>query len=743
MTTESRVVVVGSVVKVRPTDQPTGSNVAQLLAARNEFESFQIVIQAGQSTLQNVTVALSTPLTGPGGTAIPADNVTIYREEYYNVVVESDQEGKPPGRWPDVLIPARDPWFHQLRKAFPIDVPAGENRVAWIDVLVPGNAMTGVYSGSITVTGANINVTVPIQLTVFNATLPSTSSLKSAFAIGWNDLCLAQYGKSCFDLNPPNESEGWRLNALCARIALDNRITISYPQYQPLSTGNTPLFRQHTLPLLHGTAPTRLPGARLTSLQVDQGQQNLAAWRNEAQNQGFADRAFVYACDEPGANQVSWNNCRQAANNAEGAWPGVPILVTASIQNANRFNATEYIDRLVVLVNQMHDKPNQPNAGDQRNNYDVFLNNPNNQVWLYTSCMSHGCEPNRPVEQQCQSSPPGPATNDPYFDGWPSYVIDAPASEARAMGWLSFLYRTSGELHFQVTHCLRTAWTAQYAFGGNGDGTLFYPGDPQGDPQRGIPGIGGTEWIPLESMRLKLIRDGYQDYEYLKILKDRGQEAAAANIARGLFPNMYTTKRDDVDVQAARRQLAHLIDPSNVPDAEPARLDHLVLYRPGHPGNQAFYILRNQGGQFSPVFASQTGIGGYDLLALEDRAFAFDYNSSGKLDHLVLYRPGHPGNQAFYILRNQGGQFSPVFASQTGIGGYDLLALEDRAFAFDYNSSGKLDHLVLYRPGHPGNQAFYILRNQGGQFSPVFASQEGIDGYDLLAPEDQAFAFDY
>jgi hypothetical protein len=72
------------VVKVRPTDQPSGSNVARLLAARNEFESFQIVIQAGQSTLQNVNVALSAPLAGPGGTTIPADNVTIYREDYYN-----------------------------------------------------------------------------------------------------------------------------------------------------------------------------------------------------------------------------------------------------------------------------------------------------------------------------------------------------------------------------------------------------------------------------------------------------------------------------------------------------------------------------------------------------------------------------------------------------------------------------------------------------------------------------------
>jgi hypothetical protein len=44
----------------------------------------------------------------------------------------------------------------------------------------------------------------------------------------------------------------------------------------------------------------------------------------------------------------------------------------------------------------------------------------------------------------------------------------------------------------------------------------------------------------------------------------------------------------------------------------------------------------------------------------------------------------------------------PVYAMGspgTGIDGYDLADPADRAFAFDYNSSGKLDHLVLYRPG--------------------------------------------
>ena len=62
-------------------------------------------------------------------------------------------------------------------------------------------------------------------------------------------------------------------------------------------------------------------------------------------------------------------------------------------------------------------------------------------------------------------------------------------------------------------------------------------------------------------IQVKLIRDGYEDYEYLKLLADRGQRDRARAIARELFPNMYTTDQSDRQVQAARLQLARLVPP--------------------------------------------------------------------------------------------------------------------------------------------------------------------------------------
>jgi hypothetical protein len=174
-----------------------------------------------------------------------------------------------------------------------------------------------------------------------------------------------------------------------------------------------------------------------------------------------------------------------------------------------------------------------------------------------------------------------------------------------------------------------------------------------------------------------------------------------------------------------------------------SKTDHLVLYRPGHG---AIFILKNTGGKFTPVYAQAhggSGIGGWDLQSPLDQAFAFDYDHSGKLDHLVLFRPGHG---AIFILKNTGGKFAPVYAQGhggAGIGGWDLQSSVDRAFAFDYDHSGKLDHLVLYRPGHG---AIFILKNTGGKFSPVYAQAHGGNGigqWDLQSSADQAFAVDY
>jgi hypothetical protein len=534
--------VVDSLRTVKPKGAPGGAGRARISAARNEFESFQVAISAGSTPLRGLSVSLAAPLAGPGGT-IPQRNVTIYREAYLDIKNPSDLEGSK-GRWPDALIPKVDPFYGEHRNAFPVNVPAGENRVAWVDVLVPPGQAAGNYSGSLRVTASGgFSRTIPIDLHVYPFGIPSTSTLRSAFGIDW-EVCTAHYGNDCIN----NEERGWALKSLYVRAGLEDRITLSYAEYQPPVPGSeSSWFRQYALPLIQGKTaqndagswlPMRLRGARMTSVQVD-GDEYLDDWKREAKSGGFTSRSFLYACDEPNTDPDTWRYCKRQARSARQGWPGLDVLITSTIQNANRFDAAGLIDILVPIVNEMDDKLGigSPYAGNQRPKYNPFLSQPGNRLWLYTSCESHSC-----------SGDPG---SDPYWRGWPSYVVDQPASEHRAMGFVSYEYGASGELYFAVDYDLDTAWTNQYDFGGNGDGTLFYPGTPKR--------IGGQHDIPIDSIRLKRIRDGREDYEYLHILDRRGDRAQAMNVARGLFPTLYETDVSAARFEGARAHLAALI----------------------------------------------------------------------------------------------------------------------------------------------------------------------------------------
>ena len=169
--------------------------------------------------------------------------------------------------------------------------------------------------------------------------------------------------------------------------------------------------------------------------------------------------------------------------------------------------------------------------------------------------------------------------------------------------------------------------------------------------------------------------------------------------------------------------------------------DHLLFYRPGT--GVAYVVQKNTGANtYTTVFASSHGIGSYDLLSPADRIIAFDYNGSGYKDHLIAYRPGTGGVQ---IIANNGGTFTTVFSSSTGIGSFDLRSPADWLLPFDYEGQGIANYLVAYRPG---TGVIQILKNMSagstpGSFALMFSSTSGIGGYDLMSPADRICAYDY
>ncbi len=223
------VTLVGSTTNIRPTDPvPTLTKNANISAAQNEFESFQIVVQAGDTAITGFSAQASDLIQQGVGTILNS-NITLYREAYYNVTTPSRNGAT--GPWPDALIPDKDPYYGQKRNALPVTVEAGQKVVLWVDVLVPNPQAAGLYQGTINLTSTNgFADSVNVNLSVLNFALPSTSTLTSAFMtqhVGYSSICKGHYSAdwACGG----DSTKAWALYSLYARAALENRITIGNP----------------------------------------------------------------------------------------------------------------------------------------------------------------------------------------------------------------------------------------------------------------------------------------------------------------------------------------------------------------------------------------------------------------------------------------------------------------------------------------------------------------------------------
>ena len=67
------------------------------------------------------------------------------------------------------------------------------------------------------------------------------------------------------------------------------------------------------------------------------------------------------------------------------------------------------------------------------------------------------------------------------------------------------------------------------------------------------PGVTHPIWLP--SLRLKMIRDGMQDYEYLKVLTAAGKGSLVTMQISSWITNSYTFNVDPAGITAARQAL--------------------------------------------------------------------------------------------------------------------------------------------------------------------------------------------
>jgi hypothetical protein len=535
--------------KIKPLD-PVPSAPAKsvdLFAARNEFESFQIVLRAGAADLSGVDIDFSDLRTSQGA-EISKENVTVYLERFLNLERPSAYDGGT-GLWPDPLVPRVDRYTHEKRNGFPFTVQGGRNQPMWVEIFVPLAANPGKYTGSarISINGA-APFFVPIHIVVWNFTLPSTSTLKSSFGLSGIDALKQHRGQYT------NDEELYAITRLYTKAALLHRISIyggsMVPPKYTYNSGrmrlNWSAYDAEVGPFLDGVAIPEgepLHGAKATSIDLrtppalETDEQQALYWTQYAkhfQQKGWLNRLFLYLWDEP-AKSV-FPEVLKRGRLALQVDPKIRSLVTVPFTEA----LAQVVRIWVPLVNCLEPKPGFDDFCEHTPPFETYARDAQqSSLWFYQSCASHGCN----------------IVGGPYFTGWPSYMIDVPGASNRVMQWIAWKYRIEGELYYSVDEAYgrgKDPWDSVFLVGGNGDGTLFYPGRPDH--------IGGRTHIPIESIRLKLIREGMQDYEYLALLAKVGGPKQADEYADRIVKKPYLWESRPETFLQVRQELGEALD---------------------------------------------------------------------------------------------------------------------------------------------------------------------------------------
>jgi hypothetical protein len=338
----------------------------------------------------------------------------------------------------------------------------------WLTVRTTASTPPGDYAGQVRVVGDGVDLSLVLEVRVWDVTLPATPRLATAFDVYRGRIELA-YGK----LFP---SWGRALSARGVGAAQIER---------QLFDG---LLSHRLSPILNliPDDPLQLRlldawGARLSAFSLGpyggsfdnvwptplaDAAPKFRAWAAHVAGAGALDRHYIYADDEPrpGDPRVT-----EVTRMLHGADPRLRTLVTLGEQ----FDPAAHAEWLrgidiVCLRNVVADAATTD-----------ALRAMGKTLWLYAS---------------------GPKP--PY----PTLVIDYPAMAARILPWTCWKLGATGLLYWSVNYWTRDPYrhAQNTRWGDHGNGLLWYPG-PDG---------------PVPSIRLEVLRDGMDDYDYLAMLAD-------------------------------------------------------------------------------------------------------------------------------------------------------------------------------------------------------------------------------
>jgi Glycoside hydrolase 123, catalytic domain/Glycoside hydrolase 123 N-terminal domain len=519
-----KVYTVDDLTRVRPHDSPRAGLAVNLQAARNEWASFQIIVRAEDLPLANVELEASDLRDGHGH-LLPRKQLVLYREQYVRVTHPSPKSAEGAGWYPDALVPFINPIDGKPLRggrfvAAPFTVKPNANQPVWVDLLVPKDTAPGRYAGTVTVMAADqAPIKVPVRLTVWSFTLPDTPSMRSNFG-GFGSRIAAAHkvavGSERFRAIERRYAAALAAHRICPPIP-----GYLYPRVKADGTvdpASTHAALKEWIENFHVTGfPIRLLGRDPAGKDRARNVTYLRSMYAYLKANGWAKLAYIYVLDEPN-DAAAYETVRRRAGLIHEAQPGIKVLCTEQPTPEDPAWGTLVgsVDIWVPLWT-LFDGPSAAArlaAGDE--------------LWSYTAL--------------CQG---GRDHDTPYWE------LDFPLLDYRIPAWINWRFGVTGLLYWTTVYWQKAGdvWTNPATYGEgryrfNDEGSLFYPGT-----DAGFDG-------PVASMRLKEIREGLEDYEYLKLLADRGQRGLADRLARKLASRWTEWDTNPADLYAVRAEMA-------------------------------------------------------------------------------------------------------------------------------------------------------------------------------------------
>jgi hypothetical protein len=380
------------------------------------------------------------------------------------------------------------------------------NDVVWGDIYVPPDAKPGVYSGTVMVTADDHEpVRMPLQLRVWDFSIPTEKSIITAYH-GWMDDRFYKDAKGT----------DWQFELMLHRHRMDTQGIHGQNLRGNFKFEETDWteFDKAAAGRLDGTAypdgvPTKMfrfgfywPGTGLNTAQVTRFAKSVAQHLKE---KGWFDRVYVYCKDEPHPQHFPGiGRDIRAFLKGDPDWRGKFMTVSSPANHTQPGG-----DQVDIWCFKYHwwIKPEIFKQIDERKL----------RRWIYVA-------------------------NSPYSPN-PTYHLDTiKGYEARILKWAAWKLKAEGFLYWAVSldQVLPNHWTTPLnPFGACGDANFIYygarTGTKCGDNATPLRPING----PLPGYRIKQIREGLEDWEYLLLCEKKHGRAFTQKIVDTIYRGSY------------------------------------------------------------------------------------------------------------------------------------------------------------------------------------------------------------